>query len=94
MHWVEKASFEKIHRLLKIFELERHHEVLLIMKNLHDLSHHPSPYTVPIIPHPLPSEVVKGENFVAVDLLSLILGGSSSARQQPSSISEDFGPAP
>ena len=50
------------------------------MKNLHDLSHHPSPYTVPIIPRPLPSKVVEGEHFVAADLLSLIPGGSSPAR--------------
>ena len=47
------------------------------MKNLHDLSLHPSSYSVPIIPRPLPSEVVEGEHFVAADLLSLIPGGSS-----------------
>ena len=36
VHWVERASFAKIHRLLEIFEQERHHEILLTMKNLHD----------------------------------------------------------
>ena len=58
MHWVERTSFAKIHRLLEIFEQEQHYEVLLTVKNLHDLSRHPSPYSVPIIPRPLPSEVV------------------------------------
>ena len=81
MHWVEKASFEKIRRLLEISEQERHHEVLLTMNNFHDLSRHPFPYTVPIIPHPLPSKVVEGEHFVVADLLSLIPSGSSPARK-------------
>ena len=79
VHWVEKASFAKIRRLLEISKQERHHEVLLTMKNLHDLSCHPSPYSVPIIPRPLPSEVVEGEHFVAADLLSLIPSSSSPA---------------
>ena len=74
----------KIQRLLEIFEQERHHEVLLTMKNLHDLSRHPSPYNVPIIPRPLPSEIVEGEHFVTTDLLSLIPGGSSPAREAES----------
>ena len=81
------------------------------MKNLHDLSLHLSLYNVSIIPRPLPSEIVEGEHFVTADLLRLIPGSSSSAREveseaagwelvistqpaQPSSASEDFGPAP
>ena len=55
MHWMERASFEKIRRLLEIFEQERNYEVFLTVKNLHDLSRHPSPYSVPIIPRPLTS---------------------------------------
>ena len=82
--WVERASFEKIRRLLEISEQERHHEVLLILKNLHDLSHYPSPYSVLIIPRPLPSDIVEGENFVTTDLLSLISGDSSPAREAES----------
>ena len=78
--------FSKIRRLLEIFEQERHHEVLLTVKNLHDLSRHPSPYTVLIIPCPLPSKVVEGEHFVAADLLSLISGGSSPAREAGSEV--------
>ena len=74
----------KIRRLLEIFEQKRHHEVLLTVKNLHDLSRHLSPYSVPIIPCPLPSEIVEGEHFVAVDLLSLISDGSSPAREEES----------
>ena len=50
-----EASFAKIRRLLEISDQDRHHEVLLTMNNLHDLSRHPSPYIVPIIPCPLPS---------------------------------------
>ena len=38
----------------------------------------------PIIPRPLPSEVVKGEHFVAANLLSLIPGASSPAREEES----------
>ena len=69
---------------MEIFEQERHHEVLLIVKKMHDLSRHPSPYNVPIISRPLPSEVVEGEHFVTVDLLSLISGSSSPARENES----------
>ena len=71
----------KIQRLLEISKHERHHEVLLTVKNLHDLSRHPSPYSVLIIHRPLPSEVVEGEHFVAVDLLSLIPGSSSPTKE-------------
>ena len=84
VHWVERASFAKIRRLLEIFEQERHHEVLLTVKNLHDLSLHPSPYSVPIIQLPLPSEIVEGAHYVAADLLSLILDGSSLVREAES----------
>ena len=111
VHLVERASFAKIRRLLEISKQKRHHEVLLTVNNSHDLSCHSSPYTIPIIPRPLPLEVVEGEHFVAMDLLSLISGGSSLAREaeseargwelvistqsaQPSSTSEDSGPAP
>ena len=78
---MERASFAKIFRLLEISQKERHHDVLLNVKNLHDLSRHPSPYSVPIIPCPLPSKVVEGEHIVAADLLSLILGGFSLTRE-------------
>ena len=81
MHWVERANFTKIRRLLEIFEQERHFEVLLTVKNLHDLSRHLSPYSVPIILRPLPSEVVEGEHFITSDLLSLIPGGCSPAKE-------------
>ena len=84
MHWVERANFTKIRRLLEIFEQEWHHEVLLTVKNLHDLRRHPSPYNVPIIPRLLPSEILEGENFVIADLLSLIPGSYSPAREEES----------
>ena len=81
MHWVERASFKKIQRFLEISEQEWHHEVLLTVKNLDDLSHHSTPYSVPIIPCPLPSEIVEGEHFFTKDLLKFIPGSSSSARE-------------
>ena len=54
------------------------------MKNLHDLSRHPSPYSIPIISRSLPSEVVEGEHFVAADLLSLIPDSASPAKEAES----------
>ena len=77
MEWVEKASFEKICRLLEVSERERHYKVLLTSKNLADVRHNPACYNLPIIPRPLPSKVVDGEHFFTVDLLRLISGGAS-----------------
>ena len=78
---VEKGSFEKIRKLLEIFKRERHHEVLLTLKNLGDLSRNLAPYSVLVIPCPLPTEIVKREHFVTADLLNLLLGSSSPARE-------------
>ena len=80
VHLVEKASLEKIHRLLEIFEQERHYEVLLTLKNLADLRRNPAPYNLLIIPRPLPSEIMDREHFITPDLLNLIAGGASSSR--------------
>ena len=77
MEWVEKASFKKIHQLLEISERERHYKVLLTSKNLSDVRRNPASYSLPIIPRPLPSEIVGGEHYVTFDLLSLISGGAS-----------------
>ena len=38
VNWVEKAGFKKIKKLLEIFERKRHHEILLTVKNLHELN--------------------------------------------------------
>ena len=80
VHWVEKVSLEKIRRLLEISEQERHYEVLLTPKNLADVRRNPAPYNLPIIPRPLPLEIVDGEHFITVDLLNLIAGSTSSSR--------------
>ena len=80
VHWAEKASLEKIRRLLEIFEQEHHYEVLLTQKNLADVRHNPAPYNLPIIPHPLPSEIVDWEHFVIADLLNLTAGNGSSSK--------------
>ena len=62
VNWVEKVSFEKFRKLLEISKLERQHEVLLTLKNLNDLSRHPTPYSVLVIP--LPTEIVEGEHNI------------------------------
>ena len=80
VNWVEKAGFKKIKKLLEISEWERHHKILLMVKNLRELSRNPYPYTLPIIPHPLLAEVVEGEHYVIADLLTLVLGSSSLAQ--------------
>ena len=74
VQWVEKASLEKICRLLEISEQEPHCEVLLTLKNLADVRWSPAPYSLPIIPRSLPSEIVSGEHFVTTDLLDLLTG--------------------
>ena len=80
MHWVEKASLEKIHRLLDIFEQERHYEVLLTLKNLVDVRRNSTPYSLLIIPRRLPSEIVEGEHFIIADLLYLTAGSATSSK--------------
>ena len=77
MNWVEKSSFKKIRRLSEISEQERHYKVLLTSDNISVVRRNPTPYTLPVIPRPLPSDIVEGEHFVITDLRRLI---SSSAR--------------
>ena len=77
---MEKSSIEKIHRLLEIFERERHCRVLLTPENISAVRHNPAPYTLPVIPRPLPSHVVEGEHFVIADLQRLVSGSASSSR--------------
>ena len=80
MNWVEKSSIEKISRLLEISERERYCRVLLTLENISVVRHNPAPYTLPVIPRPLPSHVVEGEHFVVVDLQHLVSGSASSSR--------------
>ena len=80
VQWVEKASLEKIRRLLEVSEQERHYEVLLTLKNIADVRWSPAPYSLPIIPRSLPLEIVVGEHFVTSDLLSLLVGNAPSTR--------------
>ena len=72
MHWVEKASLKKIRKLLEVSKQERHCEVLLTLKNLADVRRSPTPYSLPIIPRSLPSEIVGREHFVTTDLLDFL----------------------
>ena len=80
MQWVEKASPEKIHRLLEVFEQKRNCEVLLNLKNLADVRQSPTPYGLSIIPRLLPSEIVGGEHFVTTDLLDFLVGRAPSPK--------------
>ena len=77
---MEKSSIEKIRRLLEISEREHHCWVLLTPDNIYVVRHNPTPYTLPVIPRPLPSHVVEGEHFVVADLRRLVSGGASSSR--------------
>ena len=70
---------ECIRRLLEINEGERNHEFLLSMKNLGELGANPFPYIVPVIPHQLPAELVKGEHFTLANLLKSIPSSSAQA---------------
>ena len=80
VHWVEKESLEKIHRLLEISKQECHYEVLLTPKNLSSVRRNPAPYNLPIILRPLPLEIMDGEHFITVDLLNLTAGSGSLSR--------------
>ena len=78
MQWVEKASLEKIRRLIEGYEQERHCEVLLTLKNLANVRRSPVPYSLSIIPRSLPLEIVGKEHFVTTDLLELLVSHVSS----------------
>ena len=78
--WVEKSSIEKIRRLLEISEREHHYQVLLTWENVSAMRHNPAPYTLPVIPRPLPSNIVEGEHFVVKDVRRLASGSASSSR--------------
>ena len=80
MKWVEKSSFEKIRRLLEIFEQEHQLQVLLTRQNISSVRNHLAPYTLLVIPRPLPSSVVDGEHFVIADVRLLVSGGTSSSK--------------
>ena len=61
------------------------------MKNSQELGSNPFPYIAPVIPRPLPREVVGGEHFVLANLLKSISGSSSqagSAREPQAEIAE------
>ena len=79
MQWVDKASLEKIRRLLEVSEKECHCEVLLTLKNLANVRRSPAPYSLPIIPHLLPSKIVGGEHFVTADLIDFLVGCAPSS---------------
>ena len=80
MKWVEKSSNEKIRRLLEISERERHYQVLLTRENISVVRRNPAPFTLPVIPRSLPSNVVEDEHFVIADVRRLVSGSASSSK--------------
>ena len=61
------------------------------MKNSQELGSNPFPYIAPVIPCPLPREVVRVEHFVFDDILKSISGSSSqvgSAQESQDEIAE------
>ena len=80
VNWVGKAGFKNIQKLLEISERKRHHETFLIVRNLCELRNNPSPYILPVILRPLPSEIEEGEHYVITDLLNLAPDSSSLAQ--------------
>ena len=77
---MEKSSFEKIRRLLKVSERERHCKVLLTPENISAVRYNPAPYNLPVIPRPFPRDVIEGEHFVVADLRCLVSRGASSSK--------------
>ena len=71
--------FLNINRWLEITERERS-ELLLSVKNSQELGSSPFPYIAPVIPRPLPGEVVRGDHFSLANLLKSVSGSSSQAR--------------
>ena len=67
---------DRIKWLLEIIERESNHELLLSTKNLQELVSSLFPYIVPIIPHLLPEELIKGEHFILANLLKSIPSSS------------------
>ena len=65
---------------MEISERERHCQVLLTRENISAVRNNPAPYTLPVIPRPLPSNVVEGEHFVLADVQCLASGSVSSSR--------------
>ena len=80
MKLVEKSSIEKIRQLLEISEGERHYQVLLTQENISAVRRDSAPYTLPIIPRPLPSNVVEGEHFMLANVWRLASSSASSSR--------------
>ena len=68
--------FLNISQWLEITERE-YSELLLSVKNSQELGSNLFPYIAPVIPLPLPGEVVRGEHFVLANLLKSIYGSSS-----------------
>lgn len=68
MERVEKASFDQLNKPFVISINERHHQTLLIDRNLLLVVREPQPYVIPILPYLAPKVLVFGEHHVLRDL--------------------------
>ena len=68
VEWVEKTSFARLNKLFEISVAERHHETLLIARNLLAVVREPQAYIINILPRKLPKKVVPGEHYILKDL--------------------------
>ena len=87
---MEKIRLDCICWLFEIIEREFNHELLLPVKNLQELGASHFPYIVHVLACPLPSEVVKGEHFVIMDLLKLLPRGSSQVEVAPEPLVQPY----
>ena len=78
--WVEKSSIEKIRRPLKFSELERLYRVLLTRENVSTERYNSALQTLPVIPLPLPLNIVEGEHFVLKDVRRLASDSACSSK--------------
>ena len=68
VEWEEKTSFDCLNKLFEITAVERHHQTLLIARNLLAIVRESQPYVTNILPRWFPKQVVFGEHFVLKDL--------------------------
>ena len=73
-----EVKLEKIHGLSEISEQERHYKVLLIPDNISVVRRNPVPYTLPVIPRPLPSTAGPSQSAVegGSEMQAIVILGS------------------
>ena len=65
-----------------------------MLENISAVRHNPTPYNLPVIPHPLPPDVVEGEHFVVARCWVQGVGSMSGASTSSSGSSSSSPPPP